>query len=212
MARFNERLRSLREGKGLTQQQLADKLELSKSSVNMYERGEREPGFETLEAIAGIFNVDMNYLYGKSNVRKSLHASDEGVPMGCRELPEMMVLPIVGHIACGEPITAEENVEGEAAVPAAWRASFCLICEGDSMVPRIQNGDLVAIRKQEMVENGEIAAVRIDGEATLKHVYLYPNYIELRPENPAYESIIKMREEMNEVHIEGKAIGLCRGL
>ncbi len=212
MARFNERLRSLREGKGLTQQQLADALEISKSSVNMYERGEREPGFETLEAIAGVFNVDMNYLYGKSDVRNSLFMPYGGVPDGYREMPAMTALPIVGHIACGQPITAEENIEGEAAVPAAWRASFCLVCEGDSMEPRIQNGDLVAIRKQEIVENGEIAAVRIDGEATLKHVYVYPNYIELRPENPAYESIIKIREEMNEVQIEGKAVGLCRGL
>ena len=212
MAKFNERLRFLRKRKGLTQQQLADMLSISKSSVNMYERGEREPGFETLEAIAGIFNVDMNYLYGKSEVRNSLFAADGDVPPGYSEMPSMTVVPIVGHIACGEPITAEENIEGETAVPEAWRASFCLVCEGDSMEPRIKNGDLVAIRKQEIVENGEIAAVRIGGEATLKHVYLYPNYIELRPENPAYESIIKMREEMNEVQIEGKAVGLCRGL
>ena len=212
MARFNERLRSLRKGKGLTQQQLADTLEISKSSVNMYERGEREPGFETLEAIASVFNVDMNYLYGKSEVRNSLFAAEETVPDGFEELPATKVVPIVGRIACGEPITAEQNIEGTAAVPATWRASFCLICKGDSMEPRIKNGDLVAIRKQEMVENGEIAAVRIGGEATLKHVYIYPNYIELRPENPAYESIIKMREEMNEVQIEGKAVGLCRAM
>lgn len=211
MAKFHERLRALRKSRGLTQQQLAEVLELSKSSVNMYERGEREPGFETLEAIAAFFHVDMNYLYGQSEVRSAALAAQQ-VPEGCIALPKMAALPIIGHIACGEPITAEENVEGEAAVPEAWNASFCLVCEGESMAPRIQDGDLVAIRKQEMVENGEIAAVRIDGEATLKHVYLYANYIELRPENPAYESIIKMREEMNEVHIEGKAVGLCRRL
>lgn len=80
------------------------------------------------------------------------------------------------------------------------------------MEPRIKDGDLVAIRSQPEVENGEIAAVRIGDEATLKHVYLYPTYIELRPENPAYASIIKFGEEMNEVSIEGKAVGLCRGI
>ena len=80
------------------------------------------------------------------------------------------------------------------------------------MEPSIKDGDLVAIHIQPMVENGEVAAVRIDNEATLKHVYLYPNYIELRPENPAYQSIIKIGEEMNEVKIEGKAVGLCRGM
>ena len=69
MATFAERLRSLRQEKGWSQQRLADNLKLSKSSVNMYERGEREPGFETMEAIADLFNVDMNYLYGRTDVK-----------------------------------------------------------------------------------------------------------------------------------------------
>lgn len=80
------------------------------------------------------------------------------------------------------------------------------------MEPRIHDGDLVAIRSQAEVENGEIAAVRIGEEATLKRVYLHPSFIELRPENPAFESIILSREEMNSVTIEGKAIGLCRDI
>lgn len=80
------------------------------------------------------------------------------------------------------------------------------------MAPAIQDGDLVAIRIQPEVENGEIAAVRIEDEATLKRVYLHDDYIELRPENPAYSSIIRRRDEMNDVHIEGKAVGLCRGI
>ena len=69
MATFAERLKSLRREKGWSQQRLADELELSKSSVNMYERGEREPGFETMEAIADLFNVDMNYLYGRTDIK-----------------------------------------------------------------------------------------------------------------------------------------------
>ena len=80
------------------------------------------------------------------------------------------------------------------------------------MEPRIHDGDLVAIRIQEIVETGEIAAVRIGEEATLKHVYLHDNFIELRPENPAFESIILTKEEMNTVVIEGKAVGLCRDI
>ena len=80
------------------------------------------------------------------------------------------------------------------------------------MAPRIQDGDLVAVRSQPEVENGEIAAVRIGEEATLKHVYVYPNYIELRPENPEYNSIIKIGPEMGDVHIEGRVVGLCRGI
>ena len=138
--------------------------------------------------------------------------SESDAPDGFIPMPDMASVPLVGRIACGEPITAEQNVEGVVSVPSQWRSDFALLCKGDSMEPSIKDGDLVAIHIQPMVENGEVAAVRIDSEATLKHVYLYPNYIELRPENPAYQSIIKIGEEMNEVKIEGKAVGLCRGM
>ena len=124
----------------------------------------------------------------------------------------MDVVPLVGRIACGTPITAEENIEQMVCVPSKWRSTFTLTCKGDSMEPRIHDGDLVAIRKQPEVENGEIAAVRINGEATLKHVYLHDSFIELRPENPAFNSIILSREDMNTVVIEGKAVGLCRDI
>lgn len=134
------------------------------------------------------------------------------VPPGFDPLPEMTTVPLVGRIACGQPITAEENLEGYVSIPAEWHATFTLLCEGDSMEPRIKDGDLVAIRSQPQVENGEIAAVRIDCEATLKHVYLYPDKIVLQPENPNYAPIVKIGEEMNDVTIEGKAVGLCRGL
>lgn len=209
MATFAERLKSLRAEKDWSQQRLSEELKISKSSVNMYERGEREPGFETMEAIADLFNVDMDYLYGRANVKI---AEPLSVPRGFKPFPDMVEVPLVGRIACGQPITAEENVERMVSIPTDWRATFTLMCEGDSMEPRIKDGDLVAIRSQPEVENGEIAAVRIGDEATLKHVYLYPTYIELRPENPAYASIIKFGEEMNEVSIEGKAVGLCRGI
>ena len=124
----------------------------------------------------------------------------------------MTEVPLVGRIACGTPITAEENVERMVCVPSKWHATFTLTCEGSSMEPRIHDGDLVAIRSQPEVENGEIAAVRIGEEATLKHVYLHENFIELRPENPAFESIILSKEDMNTVVIEGKAVGLCRDI
>lgn len=220
MATFAERLRSLRQEKGWSQQRLADNLKLSKSSVNMYERGEREPGFETMEAIADLFNVDMNYLYGRTDVKiadpivwdTDSSLAHSPIPPGFDPMPDMDTVPLVGRIACGTPITAEQNTEGMVCVPSSWRATFTLICRGSSMEPRIHDGDLVAIRSQEIVETGEIAAVRIGEEATLKHVYLHDNFIELRPENPAFESIILAKEEMNTVVIEGKAVGLCRDI
>ena len=216
MATFAERLKSLRREKGWSQQRLADELDLSKSSVNMYERGEREPGFETMEAIADLFNVDMNYLYGRTDIKIAdpivLAPKKTTIPPGFQPMPEMDWVPLVGRIACGTPITAEENVEQMVCVPSRWHSTFTLTCKGDSMEPRIHDGDLVAIRSQPEVEQGEIAAVRIGEEATLKHVYLHENFIELRPENPAFESIILTKEEMNTVVIEGKAVGLCRDI
>lgn len=213
MANFAERFKELRQKKGWSQQRLADELNISKSSVNMYERGEREPSFETLESIADLFNVDMNFLMGTTPIeRATIFPVPVSVPIGFSPLPDMDTLPRVGRIACGAPILAEQNIEEYDSVPSSWRATFTLICVGDSMAPRIQDGDLVAIRQQKEVENGEIAAVRIGDEATLKRVYFHDNYIELRPENPAYSSIIRRREEMNDVSIEGRAVGFCRSL
>lgn len=215
MATFSERLKSLRQEKGWSQQRLADELKLSKSSVNMYERGEREPGFETMETIADLFNVDMNYLYGHTDIKIAdpiVRSKRPTIPPGFEPMPAMDVVPLVGRIACGTPITAEENIEQMVCVPSRWHSTFTLTCKGDSMEPRIHDGDLVAIRSQPEVENGEIAAVRIGEEATLKHVYLHENFIELRPENPAFSSIILNREDMNTVVIEGKAVGLCRDI
>lgn len=216
MATFAERLKSLRREKGWSQQRLADELDLSKSSVNMYERGEREPGFETMEAIADLFNVDMNYLYGRTDIKIAdpivLAPKKPTIPPGFEPMPKMKKIPLIGSIACGTPITAEENVEQMVCVPSRWHSTFTLTCKGDSMEPRIHDGDLVAIRNQPEVEQGEIAAVLIGDEATLKHVYLHENFIELRPENPAFESIILTKEEMNTVVIEGKAVGLCRDI
>lgn len=198
-----ERIKARRIELGMTAEELATKMGYKdRSSISKIENGKADIPQSKVVAFARALDTTTAYLMGVTVVSH--------VPAGFQPMPDMEKIPIVGRIACGEPILAEENIEGETSVPESWRATFCLICEGDSMLPRIQDGDFVAIRKQKEVENGEIAAVRIGGEATLKHVYLYPNYIELRPENPAYESIIKIGDEMNEVVIEGKAVGLCR--
>lgn len=205
MAALSDMLTYLRKRQGLTQQQLADKLNMSRSAIGMYETGKREPEIEVLEAFADFYNVDMNTLTGRSPVV-------EQIPEGFQPLPPVDHLPLVGKIACGTPVLAEQNIEGIVSVPSEWHAGFALLCVGDSMMPTFQDGDLVAIRIQPEVENGEIAAVRIENEATLKRVYYHDDYIELRPENTNYASIIRRKDEMNDVHIEGRAVGLCRGL
>lgn len=123
-------------------------------------------------------------------------------------LPETCKVPLVGRIACGQPITAEENIEDYLDVPVGHHVDFALLCEGDSMVDAgIDDGDVVYIRKQPDVENGQIAAVRIDNEATLKRVYKYVDRIVLQPENRAYPPLTYVGAEMNQVTIEGKAVG-----
>ena len=236
------RMKELRQERGITMKDAAQQLNLPYTTYVNYEKGTREPNSETLIQIANFFNTSIDYLLGKSNTRiddrvldvvneldldtlaqagnirdalktqQTNNASASPIPPGFEPLPEMESVPLVGRIACGQPITAEENLEGYVSIPAAWHATFTLQCRGDSMEPTIHDGDLVAIRKDVQVENGQIAAVRIGDEATLKHLYFHEDYIELRPENPVYSCIIRRKEEMNDVTIEGKAVGLCRGL
>lgn len=188
-------------------------VKLEKNDLSQYVNGKVEPRQEKLTILGLALNVSETWLmgYDVTSSRDYIESSDN-VPPGCSPLPETIRVPRIGRIACGEPITAEENIECYDEVLESWHADFTLICSGDSMLPRIENGDVVAIRKQPTVENGEIAAVRIGDEATLKQVFLHPNFIELRPLNPAYSSIIRQKEEMNEIRIEGKAVGLCRNL
>lgn len=125
---------------------------------------------------------------------------------------EGRTVPLIGSIACGTPILADENIEKEIMLPEDISADFCLRCKGDSMInARIYDGDIVFIRKQPIVENGEIAAVLIDemadvSEATLKRVYIYEDKIMLIAENPAYPPMVYSNEDMNSVRIAGKAV------
>ncbi len=202
----------------MTQAELSSRSKISKSSISHYLKGDWEGKQDAVYSIAQVLNVSEAWLMGYDVPMDAEHATPSQpaqkatIPPGFEPMPEMDMVPLVGRIACGTPITAEQNVERIVCVPSKWRSTFTLTCKGDSMEPRIHDGDLVAIRKQPEVENGEIAAVRIGEEATLKHVYLHENFIELRPENPAFNSIILSREDMNDVVIEGKAVGLCRDI
>lgn len=114
----------------------------------------------------------------------------------------------MGDIACGEPIFANEEYGSFISTTDDLDVDFCLRAVGDSMIgARIYDGDIVFVRKQSTVDNGEIAAVLIDDEATLKRVYYYPdkNKLVLSPENPKYEPFVYIGEELSEVRILGKA-------
>lgn len=200
---IGRKIRQLRETSKLSQAELASALGVSDKAVSTWEMEKKTPRMGTLQALADYFGVSKSYL---------IEDSQPEIPHGFQALPTMKKIPRVGRIACGEPILAEENIETYDNVPDNWKADFTLICVGDSMAPKIQDGDLVAIRQQEQVENGQIAAVLIDNEATLKRVYIYPDKLILRPENPDYEPIVIMNGESSTIRIEGRAVGFCRGL
>lgn len=210
MATLYDRIKSRRTELGLTVEELAHKMGYKdKSSISKIENGKADIPQSKIAAFADALETTPAYLMGWE---EQPTPAPSPIPPGFSPMPEMVQVPLIGSIACGTPITAEQNIEQMVCVPSRWHATFTLTCKGQSMEPRIHDGDLVAIRSQAEVENGEIAAVRIGEEATLKRVYLHPNFIELRPENPAFESIILSREEMNSVTIEGKAVGLCRDI
>lgn len=202
-----KRIRELRISAGLSQDELAKKTGYNdRSSIAKIEAGKVDLTQSKLVAFADALNTTPGYLMGWEPDSKS------PIPAGFQPLPKRDRVPRVGQIACGTPILAEENVEAYDEVPSEWHADFTLLCQGDSMEPKIKNGDVVAIHSQPMVENGEVAAVLIDGEATLKRVFLFDDHIELRAENPTFPTILRIGEDMNTITIEGKAVGLCRKL
>ena len=118
-------------------------------------------------------------------------------------------LPMLGKVACGEPIFADEDRESYIKIGTDIGADFCLQCQGDSMInARIHDGDIVFVKKTDIVENGEIAVVIIDDEATLKRFFYYreQNLVILKPENPKYQDIILTGEQLNQVRVIGRAV------
>ena len=210
---FASRLSQALQARGMKAADLSKKTKVAEGTISCYINGRYEAKQNRVQVFAEALNVNPAWLMGydvpmETESRHSVAPASRPIPPGFEPMPKMKKVPLIGAIACGDPITATENREGEIDVPEDIRCDFALRCKGNSMIGAgIHDGDAVYIRIQPEVENGQIAAVRIGDEATLKRVYLHTDYIELRPENPDYESIIRRREEMNDVHIEGKAVG-----
>ena len=204
MSTIYDRIKARRLELGLTVEELAQQLGYKdKSSISKIENGKADIPQAKVELFARALRTTTAYLMG---------VDGPALPLGCEPMPPMRRVPLVGRIACGMPILAEQNIEGMISVPEGWRADFVLTCRGDSMAPLIMDGDLVAVRSQPEVENGEIAVVRIDDEATLKKVNFDGTTMVLQPLNPAYPLMTYTGAALANVHIEGKAVGLCRGL
>ena len=207
---FAQRLREGLDIRSMTQSELAQRSKISKSSISRYIKGDWEGKQGAVYALAKALSVTEAWLMGYDVPMEP--DNQPTIPAGFEPLPEMTIIPLVGSIACGTPITAEENIEARIGIPAAWRADFALTCHGDSMAPKICDGDIVCIRKQQEVENGEIAAVRIGEEATLKRFYRQGDTVLLQAENPTFAPLVYANHQLDEIEIEGKAVGFCRGL
>lgn len=195
---FGDILKELRLGKKLTQQQLADSIGLSKSAISMYENGKRVPELEILELFADFFNVDMNRLTGS----KFSSGISNILPM-----PDMIRIPLLGAIACGEPILAQENLSEYVDLPKHIHADFALECKGDSMIDaHIYDGDIVYINSHSEIENGQIVVALIENEATLKRMYKTNDTLILQPENKNYSPIVLHGTELEQVRILGRAV------
>lgn len=202
------RIKLLREETNKSMAQIARDLAIPYTTYVSYEKGDREPNSEMLVNLANYFGVSVDYIVGRSQSKRGENTNlDYASIPGIMPIPKMKKVPLLGTIACGEPILAVENIDAYINMPEEVNGTFALRCKGDSMInARIFDGDIVYIREQPDVENGEIAAVIIENEATLKKVYKYPNRIELRAENPTMRALEYEGEDMNNVRIIGKAV------
>ena len=193
---IGKRIAELRRERGYNQDQLAEMALLNRVTLARYETGVIEPGVLALSRIADALSVSTDELLCRTD-----------------KLPPFIgivkkAVPIVGEIACGEPILAQENIDGFADLPDGVNADFALRCKGESMTPTFAPGDLVLIRQQEEVEPGQIAAVGVNGEATLKRFYRNGEGIVLVADNPAFPP--QVYTAGSDVRIYGLAVGFVR--
>lgn len=207
---IGRKIRLRREELNMSQEELARLMNYkSRSSINKIEMGKTDVPRTKISEFAKVLKTTTAYLMGLDNELISPYSASNIIP-----LPDKngRYVPLLGTIACGTPIMAAENTEKEILLPENTSADFCLRCKGDSMInARIFDGDIVFIKSQPSVENGEIAAVLIDdvadvSEATLKRVYIYEDKVILAAENPAFPPIAYSGREMDKVRIIGKAV------
>ena len=213
-------VKKYREENNISMDSFSKKCHLSKGYISMLEKNKNpntgkpiRPSLLTIKSVAAAMNVDVNDLIASledQEIMLSSELDERDIFSYSNIMPiETKKVPLMGVIACGEPMYCNEERESYVVVGTDIQADFCLKAKGDSMInARIMDGDIVFIRKQPAVENGDIAAVLIDDEVTLKRVYYYKeeNMLRLYPENPAYKPFTYIGEELNQICILGKAI------
>lgn len=206
---FSARLRELLDVRKMSQVELSRRSGVSESSISRYLRGAWEAKQDSVYAIASAADVSPAWLMGYDVPMER----DRSLPSNVVPMPELRQIPLVGAIACGTPILAEQNIEEYVDLPRHLHADFALVCKGDSMEGAgIHDGDVVYIRQQPEVDDGQIAAVLINDEATLKRFYVRDGVVVLQPENPAYPPLIYSGDRLAELRILGRAIAYTHSL
>lgn len=193
---------TMRRSRGMSQTQLADMIGRKQNSISSYESGRREPDVDTLEALADAFNVPLSSLmeFSSFNTDKLKTASKR-----------LQVVPVLGEIAAGQPIVADPIYDELITVPVdGHKYDAAVRVKGDSMIPMYMPNDLVFIKYTDDVDNGDIAAVGLDDEVTLKRVYHVPNGIQLLSENRKYQPMTFTNDDYSNIHLIGKAVAYLR--
>ena len=200
MVTIGQRIKTMRNSRGWTQQQLADMVGCAASTIGMYEIDKREPDLDTIDALADSFNVPTSAILGESrNILSNVRPlSDQN----------MTRVPLIGSVAAGVPILAEEQYDTYIDGPS--KADYALRIDGDSMEPTYLNGDVVYIRKTDDVDDGKVAVVLVDDSATLKHCYHIKDGLNLISENPKYAPMIIQYGEYDTIRILGEVCGFTR--
>ena len=209
---FKDRLTEAMKLRGIRASELAQRTGLSKARISQYVNGKFVPKSDAILLIAEALGVSELWLLGKT---PDMDPAAEPLPVETIPCPENLSplrlrrFPVLGEIACGLPTLAVEDPDGGYVTAADTTADFCLTAKGDSMIgARIFDGDEVFIQRTDVVENGEIAAVVVEGEATLKRLYYYPaeEKLVLAAENPDYAPLVFIGSELESIHILGRAV------
>ncbi len=198
---IGENIKKLRAIHKVSQIQLAKFLDVTDKAVSSWENNLKTPRMTTINKIAEYFKVSISTII-ENDVDISIFSNVRQI--------SFKKIPVIGKIACGTPILAEQNITHQIDCEHSINADFALYCKGDSMInARIFDGDIVFIKEQQVVENGKIAAICIDEfdtTVTLKRVYINNNTITLLAENPKYPPLVFTKEEASKIRIIGKAI------
>ena len=202
---ISKRIKTRRQELGISVEELADRINKNKATIYGYEKGDiGKVPYDILEPLSEALDVSIGYLLGSEDT-----IEERPLPSNLTPITKVNRIPVVGSIAAGKPILATENIDSYLLLGQEYKADFALKIMGDSMIDvGINDGDLALIIKDKPIINGDIYAVLVDGDATLKKVYKNDDYLTLQPCNSKYEPIM-VKEEDNP-YIIGKLSGIVR--